>query len=748
MLGCYCLFSCQPTPTEKQTNLQEDYSTKVNPFIGTINDGNTHPGATLPWGMASALPHTKDFREKANGPAYYNFGDEKIYGFGNVNLSGLGCPVAGAVPLKLSTGKFDWDIENFASTYKDEEAYAGYYKVTLEKHQLVAEMTATTRSTIYNFTPQNDDKQPINLFLDLGANTSHRKGGSLKVVSPQLITGSQLDGAFCGFQKSTNIYFALEINQPNPQVKIYENQKVTDKREVKGDKAGVVWTLDQLDQGKLEVRVGISFVSEKNALDNLRKEQGDLSFEGIHQKAIAEWNKQLQKVDIETSSNDDEQIFYTALYHSLLLPHVISDVNGEYYSREIDKVLVADDYTRYSTYSLWDTYRTLHPLLALLYPKEQRDMVVTMLEMYKEWGWLPKWELFGYDTFVMVGDPAVPVISDTYLKGITDFDTELAIEAMLATAANTKKNPTRPGISQYIEHGYIPIDDRGGDPQKFSWTNGIVWGPVSTTLEYNLADYNIAQLANVLGKNELAKEYYRRSDSYKKLYDPKTTFFRPKLKNGNWMESFNPTDRFFDIRWEGSGGKGFVEGNAWQYNFFVPHAMNDLKSLMGEEVFLSKLNDLFSNGEYDLTNEPDITYPYLFNYVKGHEKKTQQLVREKGDLHFTNTPSGIPGNDDAGTLSAWLVFSQLGFFPDAPGIPTYQLTTPKFEKATIHLDDYVYNGQTIEIIKTGENDRYFNQFTIDGKVREEVYQLSHQELVSTNELVFNTVSERLSEVKE
>ncbi|ANQ52590.1 glycoside hydrolase family 92 protein [Flammeovirga sp. MY04] len=738
-------WECQPKLSEHLVIDKKDYTQKVNPFIGTTNEGNTHPGAILPWGMASALPHTKNFREKANGPAYYEYGDKEIFGFGSVNLSGLGCPIAGAVPLKLSRGVFDWEIDNFASTYSNEEAHAGYYKVTLDKHQIEAEMTATQRSTYFRFNNQKTD-EPFNLFLDLGANTSHKKGGKLRLVNPQLITGAQYDGGFCGFPKSTEIYFAIEVSVSTRNVEIYEDQKAVKGNDAEGNKAGVVWTFDKNTE-EVEVKVGISLVSTENALENLRKEQGGYTFEEVHQLAVNEWNEQLSKVEIETSNVDNETIFYTALYHSLLLPHVVSDVNGEYYSRETEQVLVANDYTRYSTFSLWDTYRTLHPFLALMYPKEQRDMVVTMVEMYKECGRLPKWELFGYDTFCMVGDPAVPVITDSFLKGITDFDTDLALEGMLKSALDTNDNLIRPGIKQYINHGFIPIDDRGGDPKKFSWTNGIVWGPVSTTLEYNLADFNIAQLANAIGKNQVAETFYQRSQSFKNLYDPKTTFFRPKMKNGEWLESFDPTDRFFDIRWERSGGKGFVEGNAWQYNFFVPHAMKELKALMGEEVFHNKLSELFENGEYDLTNEPDITFPYLFNYVKGKESKTQELVRNQGDLHFTNSPDGIPGNDDAGTLSAWLVFSQLGFFPDAPGIPTYQLTTPKFDKAILHLDDYIYNGKTIEIVKTGKNERFFNQITVGDKTRDEIYQLSHSELVNAGKLIFHTNSGQLSEVE-
>ncbi|BDD00772.1 GH92 family glycosyl hydrolase [Persicobacter psychrovividus] len=739
MLLAMGLTSCgeQTTSTTAEVAVvQHHLIQSVNPFIGTSNKGHTYPGATTPWGMVTPTPHTEDFRQPAPTPAVYEHHDPYIFGFGTVNISGIGCPASGAIPLKVSSGDFDIKAEAFKSTYKDQVATPGYYSVFLDKSKIKAEMTATKRTALYRFTP-NAEAKTTNLYLDLGANVSHIKGGALTVHDDGVITGYNLDGLFCDTDAEAKTYFAMKIHQQNVGTQVYKDGKPTDKTAVEGSDIGMAYVFDNSAVKSLEVSVGISFVSAENARMNLAQEQNQLSFSEIHERAENEWEKQLAKVEIEGGTDEERTIFYTALYHSILLPHVISDVDGSYPKMGgTGEPMKAEGYTRYSTYSLWDTYRSVHPLMALLYPKQQRDMVVTMVEMYKESGWLPKWELFGAESHVMVGDPAVPVIVDTYRKGITDFDAKTALEAMVKQGTQIKDNPIRPGLANYLNLGYIPIDDRGGDPKKFTFQNGIVWGPVSTTLEYNFADYCVSALAKELGNTAIEERFFKQSQSFKTLYDPSTTFFRPKKKNGEWMSPFDPLDRHYDIRWKGSGGKGYCEGNAWQYNFFVPHAMPALKDLMGEKVFVDKLEQLFAKGQFDITNEPDITFPYLFNYVDGQAKQTQRIVWEEAKTHFVNGPKGIPGNDDAGTLSAWLVFSQLGIFPDAPGIPTYQLTTPKFKKATLHLDEYVYNNQTIVLEKPTAETRYFETVKkADGSLVEG-FSISHQDLIKAKHLSF------------
>ncbi|MBB3697186.1 GH92 family glycosyl hydrolase [Flammeovirga yaeyamensis] len=727
--------SCSQLPTQQQEIETVSVTDYVNPFIGTLNKGNTYPGAVLPWGMASPNPQTKDFRLRAGTPATYEHGDPFIYGFSSINLSGVGCPGGGSIPIKLSTGELDLSSDSFKSSYNSEVAEPGYYKVILNQHKLKAEMTATKRSARYNFS-FNPEVKKSNMYIDLASQMSHMKGGEINVEEDGTITGYQLDGEFCDCEGIAKIYFALEVIGEPKEIKVFKDQKEINSKKASGKDVGVALLFDN-KPSTLDVKVGISFVSVANAKLNLSQEQRDLSFEDIKLAAKAEWEKQLSKVEIAEGDITDKTVFYTALYHSIIMPHVISDINGEYPLMEKEGVGKAEGYTRYSAYSLWDTYRSVHPLNALLYPKEQRDMTVTMLEMYKESGWLPKWELYGNESWVMVGDPAVPVIVDTYMKGITDFDTDVALEAMLKGATTKENNPLRPGIKNYIELGYCPIDDRGGDPKDFTFHNGIVWGPVSTTLEYNFADYTISKFAEALGKDDVAKQMYEQSMSFKKLYDAETQFFRPKTKAGEWMEPFNPLDRHFDIRWKGSGGKGYCEGTAWQYRFFVPHAMNELKELMGEEAYFTNLEALFEEGHFDLSNEPDITFPYLFNYLDKKHHYTQKYTKAESEKYFKNAPIGIPGNDDAGTMSAWLVMTQLGIFPDAPGIPTYQLTTPKFNHVQLHLDEYVYGGKVIALEKNGQGD-YFDNVTNGNGETLKGFSIEHKDLINSGKLVFNT----------
>ncbi|BDC99176.1 alpha-1 2-mannosidase [Persicobacter psychrovividus] len=733
----FFILLCGSAQAENQYDSQSDIIRSVNPFIGTSNEGNNYPGAVVPWGMVMPTPHTENFREKAPNAPVYEHHDPYIYGFGTVNISGVGCPVAGSVPLKVAAGALDLSIENFQSTYSEQVAHPGYYSVYLEKHSIEAEMTATQRSARYRFAAKGQE-QKFQLLLDLGANVSHKKGGAIQLNADGSVTGYQNDGQFCGAKSSTKIYYYFNVLTPGAVVQLYQDEQIVEGiQQIEGKRLGVAFTFETDNIDQVEVEVGVSFVSAENARENLKVEQGNKSFDEIVTAAQQSWQEVLGRVEIEGDKGEEKTIFYTALYHTLLLPHVISDVNGDYPKMADTETALntQSKYTRYSTFSLWDTYRTLHPLMALFYPQQQRDMVVTMLEMYKESGWLPKWELFGNDTRVMVGDPAIPVIVDSYFKGIKDFDIEVAKSAFLKHGLQTENNLNRPGNDYYWQLGYCPEDDRHGDPKKFSFENGIVWGTVSTTMEYNLADYGIGQFLIDQGDKKMGKKFLKQSQSLMKLYDPENSFFHAKNKDGSWHEPFNPLDRTFDIRWENSGGRGFCEGSAWQYNFFAPHATSLLVKKMGEELFVSKLNSVFADGHFDITNEPDISYPYLFNYVKDGAKITQEKIPQIADKNFFNGPKGIPGNDDAGTLSAWLVFSYLGIYPDAPGVPVYQLTTPRFNKVTLHFDDYLYEGKTLTLKKNTDSPYFDQAVNANGKVFKN-FEISHEELINSSELDF------------
>jgi len=356
----------------------------------------------------------------------------------------------------------------------------------------------------------------------------------------------------------------------------------------------------------------------------------------------------------------------------------------------------------------------MHPLTSLVYPKQQSDMIKSMLEMYDENGWLPKWELNSTETFTMVGDPASIVIVDACLKGIQDFDIYKAYHAMLKGADQIEKNPLRPGLKEYIEKGYLSTNYRG---------------PVSTTQEYNTSDYAISLLAKALGEKEDYKRFTKRSLSYRKLFDKDLKLLRPRTANGKWYEPFDPE----------SGANfqenvGFIEGNAWQYAFMVPHDMKGLIKLMGgEKAFSDQLQKVFDIKQFDMANEPDIAYPYLFNYIKGEEWKSQELVKKLVQEYFQNKPKGLPGNDDTGTMSAWLVYSMMGIYPISPGDPVYTITTPMFDKVTIKLDSKYYKKENIVIEREINTDGKIKAIELNGKTLNSFF-ISHEDFVNGNTL--------------
>ena len=425
-----------------------------------------------------------------------------------------------------------------------------------------------------------------------------------------------------------------------------------------GNDIGAYFTFDTEENEIILVKVGVSFVSVENARGNLEEEQPAFDFDGTRSASLKKWNNELSKIRVEGGTNDDKIMFYTALYHMLLHPNIFNDAKGEYpavQSNEIVKtnsneILKINSFDYYTSFSLWDTYRNVHPFLSLVYPQKQLDMVKTMLSMYKENGWLPKIEYGGMETYLMVGDPAIPVIADTYLRGIKDFDVNPAYEAMKHNATvGEANNPIRPGSDNLLKYGYIPEGEKN---------IRSVWGSVSTAQEYCIADWNLAQMAKTLGKEDDYKLFYNRSMLYKNYFDPKTNFIRPKLVDGSWFKPFNPSKDGGSLRSQ----PGFVEGNSLHFTFFVPHDIPGLIKLMGgTKKFTEKLAVCFDSSYFNMGNEPDMAYPYLFNYVKGEEWRTQKYVREMIYKNFGNSPDCLPGNDDCGTTSACLLFAMMDF---------------------------------------------------------------------------------------
>ncbi|PCJ95522.1 MAG: alpha-mannosidase [Flavobacteriaceae bacterium] len=697
LLGIFLLLATQTIYAQKPI----DY---VNPFIGTSNFGTTNPGPIAVRGMANIspfnvagpqnLPLEKDSRWLSTPYVHEN---TFLTGFSHVNLSGVGCPELGVILAMPTMGEIETNHLKYGTTYSNEVSKVGYYATTLDKYGIGVEATASTRVGVskYNFPAGK-----ANILLNLGLGLTNEEGAMVKVVSPSEIEGMRSVGSFCYYkaEEAYPVYFVARFSKPASDFGIWKkprvykgteaewmryngNTRIKRKytKEVVGDSIGAFMQYNFTVPTTVEMKIGLSYVSIENARENLEKEIDSKSFNQILEETKKEWNSYLSRIEVEGGTADDMTIFYTALYHTLIHPNTLNDVNGEYPKMKTRETLITQG-TRYTTFSLWDTYRNLHALMSLVYPKQQSNMVKSMLQIYDESGWLPKWELNATETTTMVGDPAGIIIADTYLKGIQDFNVEKAYAAMKKSAVQLKGNPLRPGLKDYLEKGYLT-------------TKTTQSGSVSTTQEYNISDFAIAQLAKKLGKEKDYKTFSKRAVSYRKLFNKEFNLLRPKNDDGSWLSPYNPE----------SGANfeknlGFIEGNAWQYSFMVVHDMKHLiKRMGGPKPFASRLQDVFDKNQFDMANEPDIAYPYLFNYIKGEEYRTNELVRSLLKTHFKNAADGLPGNDDTGTMSAWAVFSMMGIYPHSPASPMYTITTPKFKKVTIHLDPKYYQNSSLEI---------------------------------------------------
>jgi predicted alpha-1,2-mannosidase len=666
----------------------------VDPFIGTANGGNTFPGAGRPWGMVSVSPHTD-----LNSPSGYIHGRSWFYGLGQVHLSGTGCSDLGSIIVAVAEGKSQITPDRYKCVLKDEQAHPGYWSGTIVDPSARLEATATTRSTVIRITPAKAGG--LTLLIDAGQSLSLIGGGSVKWTSRRELEGFNIGGGFCGEQNRHVVYFAANFSRDADERGTWRDSTVTSDpmASATGEGVGAWVQYRNRQRTPIEIRIGISYVSIANARLNRDTESGGRSFTIIRAAAENAWEESLSRIRVIGGTPRERTIFYTALYHSLIHPNIISDVNGEY--PLFGRTGTGKNTTRehYTVFSLWDTYRTLHPLLTLLYPERQSAIVSTMIDMYKESGWLPKWELAANETHMMVGDGAVPVIADTYLKGIRDFDTLLAYEAMRkpGTILGPEGEPSRPGYAEYLNLGYISWNQ---DTTRAWW----VWGPVSTTLEYCFTDWAFSRVAAAMRKADDAREFRRRSTFYKNLFDTTTGFLRPRRSDGRWLTPFDPLQTEGSGNWGGSGGPGYVEGNAWQYSWFVPHDIDGLARLFGEkERCVKKLVECFAENQFTINNEPDISYPYLFTYFQGHEHRTRALIREIMERNFTVGPAGLPGNDDAGTISAWYVFSALGFYPACPASGEYRLGIPLFDQVSISLHKKYYHGATINVRRLDVN---------------------------------------------
>lgn len=714
----------------------------VDPFIGTTNFSICNPGAIRPHGLMSVVPfnvmgsdlNVQD-KDKRWWSACYEYNNKYFTGFAHVTLSGVGCPEMGTLLTMPTSGELCVDYRSYGSEYKNETARPGYYSTMLTKYGIKCEVASTMRSSIERYT---FPKGKGNLLFNLGNGLTNEIGASLRRVSDTEFEGTRLLGTFCyNPQAVFPMYFVVRVSKKPTAYGMWKKQPAfgnaqaqwdSDQgkyklypgygRDMAGNDIGYYMSYDCTEGDQVEVQVGVSFVSIDNARENLNAEQNGFEFEKVVKEGHDEWARTLDRITVEGGTEDQRRVFYTALYHTQIHPTVLQDVNGEYPKMESNENGKTAG-NRYTVFSLWDTYRNLSQLETLLYPDKQVDMINSMIDMYREWGWMPKWELFSRETWTMEGDPAIPYIADAYMRGLRGFDINEAYKAFRTSATTEgKNNRMRPDIDPYIERGYVPMGYYAAD---MSGDNSV-----SHALEYYLADNALSILAGELGHKADAKLFRQRALGYKHYYSKESGTLRPITMDGKFLSPFNPEDGY-----DFTNAPGFHEGSAWNYTFYAPHDVLGMAKLMGgQRKFCDKLQMVFDKGLYDPANEPDIAYPYLFSYFKGDEWRTQKTVNDLLTKYYTARPDGIPGNEDTGTMSAWAIFSMMGLYPDNPGDPSYTLTTPVFDKVTLHLDPKFYpqGDITIETDRTSPSQLYIKSMTLGGK-KLNGYRISHKQLV-------------------
>ena len=706
------------------------YAKLVNPLIGTggkgehFPEGNTFPGAVLPWGMASVSPHThytSPLQYALGQPAAasgYHADAEKIAGFGLTHLSGVGCAELGAPVVAVTRKKLT--PRNYNSRFSHQTAVAGLYGVFLNDVATQVEASATVRTGVLQFTFDGDSDAYI--LIDAAKNLSwgdHQ--GHLQFLSDNTLVGWSQTGSFCLQKNKQKIFFAARVSSSIKHGSWqWQGWRVNEKENVRGN-VGAWWKVDPHKHQSLFV--GISYVSMANALENLERETEKKSFEHIAATALGEWDTQLGKIKVTESNitgNQDKLVtFYTALYHSLLHPNIASDINGDYRAYQSHQIVNEPGFPHYSVFSMWDTYRNVHSLLSLLYPKQQQDMIYSLEDMTLTAGVPPQWELLGSEVNMMVGDPVFSIFAEAHHKGFNFRKTNQLFSILYQSAIEENDYGRRPGNASYRELGYIPQGVDG------------VWGSVSTTLEYSYHDWALAQLALSLAKEKEYQQLLKQSSGWKNLFDHSSYSFRPKLKNGEWLKNFD-LQAINGERWiPGTGGPGYVEGNAYHYQFMLPHQMTELIALHGgKHPFESHLARVFELDQFVLWNEPDMYYPYLFSYI-GNIKRTQDHIDALREKYFFNKADGLPGNDDVGALSSWYVFSALGFYPVNPVSGEYQLGLPLFDTVTITLDKDYYAAAPLMIEKrrSGNTSASFNGRTLNS------YTITHDELTAGGKLV-------------
>lgn len=664
------------------TQPQQDFAEYVNPFIGTDFTGNTYPGATVPFGMVQLSPDNG--YPGWNRISGYYYPDSTIAGFSHTHLTGTGAGDLYDIMFMPVTNPYVEEKDSILGIYSkfshsDETATAGYYSVLLKDYNIKVELTATERCGVQQYTfPESS----ASVFLNLrkAMNWDATVDTSIEVVDSVTLQGYRMSTGWAADQR---VYFYTKLSRPFDSIVIDTAAVIRD-----GKRTGTSYIarLDykMKDGEKLMVRTALSGTGIEGAKLNFEAEAQGTDFNKYVADARAMWNRELSKIEITSDDVDAKTNFYTALYHTMTAPTISSDVDGSYWG--VDKKVHKADNVTYGTFSLWDTYRTEHPLLTYMHPERVNDMIKSFLNHYDQFGRLPVWNFYGNETDMMIGYHSVPVIVEAYLKGIGNFDAEHALEACVTTANIDSYRD----LGFYKKNGYVPAYS---DPAKWQgWS-------LSKTMEYAYDDWCIAVFAEKLGKQDIAEEFYKRAQNYRNVYNPATTFMQPKNEKGEFVTPFNPDEYTEDIS----------ESNAWHYFWNVQHDIDGLIELVGKEKFAAKLDSMFTYvpasdeelpifstgmiGQYAHGNEPSHHVAYLFNYIGQPEKAQKYLAQIMHEL-YRNAPHGLCGNEDCGQMSAWYVMSAMGIYPVNPVSLKYDLGTPLFPKAVMHLD----NGKSFTVI--------------------------------------------------
>ena len=696
-------------------NSKETPYSLVDPFIGTGGHGHTYPGAAFPFGMVQLSPDTR--QDSWDGCSGYHHSDTAILGFSHTHLSGTGVGDYGDIRfMPVTNPALVMEGAGYASTFRHETETAepGYYRVRLDDPGVNVELTVGLRAGLHRYTYPADSSAFVIIDLSESVTSDRILESGIYRIDDHTVAGFRRTD---GWADDQYIFFYAEFSQPLEELVIYQDRLPGDNDErAEGTNIVALAGFGIPDRNQLLVRIGISAVDTAGARDNLEKSLEGWNFEKTRKVAKEAWSRELSRIMVEGGSKEDRTTFYTALYHAFLAPNLFSDADGRYRGHD-KKIHQPEEGEVYTVFSLWDTYRAAHPLYNLILPERNQEFIRSMLKIYEDGGLLPVWELAGNETFCMIGYHSVPVIADAYIKGNRDFDADLALKAMVHSASRDHF-----GLKEYREHGYIPADKEGES--------------VSKTLEYAYDDWCIAQMAREMGRDGIYKEYIRRAQYYKNLFDPVTRFIRGK-KNGMFTEPFDPSEVNFML----------TEANTWQYTFYVPQDIDGLIGWMGgKEAFGQKLDELFNApvglagrvqpditgliGQYAHGNEPSHHMAYLYNYCE-QPQKTQRLVRRIMREMYHDRPDGLCGNEDCGQMSAWYVFSAMGFYPVTPGSDVYAIGSPLFDRVVIHLE----NGKKFTVTAHGNaEDRIYIDSARLNKVVHDRSFLVHSEITSGGEL--------------